>query len=357
MGKKISIIVPTYNEAENIAKLIPRIGKALSDHDYQTVVVDDDSPDKTWKRAEELSNKYPVKVIRRTEEKGLSTAVIKGIKEVNSEIIVVMDADLQHPPRKLPGLLKKIEEGANLAIGSRYIEGGKVENWGPIRRLVSKAGTFVAKALFPIVRKVSDPMTGYFAVKRDIIEVNKLNPIGFKILLEILVMNRPEKIEEVPITFKDREKGESSLDMKTNLNYLRHNLSLFKRSGELYRFLRFALVGISGILVNMGILFLLTEFLGIHYLISGFFAVQGAILSNFTWNKLWTFKDKSEKSILKALGKFELVSLGGKATNLAILFTLTEFLGIYYLLSNLLGIILACIVNYLGYNHWVWFKD
>lgn len=357
MGKRVSVIVPTYNEVKNIVKLIPQINKALGDYDYQTVVVDDDSPDETWKKAEKLSKEYPVEVIRRKNESGLATAVIKGIKETDSQIYIVMDADLQHPPEKLPDLIQKIEEGADVSIGSRYVEGGKIENWGLIRRFISKLGTFVAKALFPIVRKTSDPMTGYFAVKREALNLEKLDPIGFKILLEIFVMNKPKRVEEVPITFRNRKKGESSLGLKNNLRYVLHNLSLFKRSGELYRFLKFAVVGVSGILVNMSILFLLTEFINFHYLISGFFAVQGAIFSNFTWNRIWTFDDKDEESLLKALGKFEFVSLGGKATNLAILSVLTEFFGMYYLISNLIGIIFACIVNYLGYNHLVWFKE
>ena len=207
----ISIIVPTYNERENLEELFERIARALEGREFEIIVVDDDSPDRTWEKAEELAKKYPVKVIRRTNERGLSSAVIRGFREANGEIFVVMDADLQHPPEVIPKLIEAIEEGADIAIASRYVKEGKVENWHWWRKLISKGAIMVGRVALPRIRNIKDPVSGFFALRREVIEHVELNPVGFKILLEILIKGKYERVTEIPFIFGIRKAGESKL--------------------------------------------------------------------------------------------------------------------------------------------------
>ena len=193
---KLSIVVPTYNERENIPLLVEKIDNILKGTDFELIVVDDDSPDETWKVAEELSKKYPfIKVIRRINERDLSTAVLRGFEEAEGEVFAVMDADLQHPPEKLKDMLEKMEK-ADVVVGSRYIEGGEIEEWGLIRKFYSRFATLLAHIFVPRSRLLKDPMSGFFMFKREVIEGIELNPIGYKILLEILAKGKYKRVEE-----------------------------------------------------------------------------------------------------------------------------------------------------------------
>jgi len=198
----------------------------MKELDYEIIIVDDDSPDGTWMKAKELSKTYPVKVIRRVNERGLASAVLRGFREASGDIIVVMDADLQHPPEVIPNLVRKAYEGYDLVVASRYVRGGGIEGWSMYRRLVSKGAIFLARFILPEARRVRDCVSGFFLVKRSIVEGVKLNPMGFKLLLEILVKCRPKLICEVPFTFRSRSRGESKLGYMEYINYLRHLLRL-----------------------------------------------------------------------------------------------------------------------------------
>ena len=169
MKNKISVVIPTYNERENLPELIKRLNNALSGYKFELIVVDDDSPDGTWELAKKLSKKYPIIPIKR-EEKGLSTAVIRGINESNNEIVVVIDADLQHPPEKVPELVQEVQKDADIAIGSRFVEGGNVGDWSSTRLLVSKGAKFLAETLFRKIRKIKDVESGFFAFKKKILD-------------------------------------------------------------------------------------------------------------------------------------------------------------------------------------------
>lgn len=171
----ISIIVPTYNERENLEELFERIAKALERKEFEIIVVDDDSPDRTWEKAEELAKEYPMKVIRRTNERGLSSAVIRGFEEARGEIFVVMDADLQHPPEVIPELIKAIENGADIAIASRYVRGGKVENWYWWRKLISRGAIMIGRVALPKIRGIRDPVSGFLPLKGRLLrELNSI---------------------------------------------------------------------------------------------------------------------------------------------------------------------------------------
>jgi dolichol-phosphate mannosyltransferase len=213
----ITVVIPTYNERENIKKLIPLVSEALRGYSYEVIVVDDSSPDGTAEAAKELANNYPVKVITRPEKLGLSSAVVEGFKISLGENIGVIDADLQHPPEELKNLVQALLNGYDIAVGSRYVNGGKIEGWSKFRYVVSRGATILSAPL----TDVKDSMSGYFFLKRKVISNVSFSPAGYKILLEILVKGSYNKVKEIPYTFKLRESGKSKLDTGEYVNYLK----------------------------------------------------------------------------------------------------------------------------------------
>jgi len=211
----ISIIIPTYNESKNITGLFERIRASLIDG-YELIIVDDASPDATGMLAEKLSCEHPVKVLHRSGKLGLASAVLEGFKLASGDLWCVMDSDLSHPPEMIPVLLKTLkEQEADIVIGSRFAKGGSIENWPLKRHIATKIAILSVRPLTP----VKDPMSGFFMLKKEVVENVNLIPRGFKILLEILVKGRYEKVIEVPIVFKDRIHGESKVDPKVYLEF------------------------------------------------------------------------------------------------------------------------------------------
>ncbi len=220
----VSVVIPTYNESQNIPILVKELSEILKE-DYEIIIADDDSPDKTWKVAQELSKDYPVIFIRRMHDKGLSQSVVDGLKAAKGEICVVMDADLSHPPMMVKKLIHAVKEkNFDVAVGSRLIGSGKVENWPWYRRMISGAATSLAWPISP----VKDTMSGFFAIKKEKISFPDIVPIGYKIMLEILVKSRPLIAIEIPYTFRNRELGESKLTMKIQLQYIKHLFNLYR---------------------------------------------------------------------------------------------------------------------------------
>jgi len=214
----ISIVTPTYNERENIRLLIERISQVMSGRKYEIIVIDDDSPDGTEEVAKELSKRYPVKILVRNGKFGLASAVLTGFKHARGNILGVIDADLQHPPEYLLEFVKAIEQGGcDVVVGSRYTNGGGIEGWSRKRLLTSKVAVLLAK---PLVKGVRDPMSGFFFLKRSIIEGVRLNPTGYKLGLEILVKGNYRKLKEIPYVFKQRKNGVSKLSKTEILSYL-----------------------------------------------------------------------------------------------------------------------------------------
>ncbi len=221
----ISIIIPTYNEKENIKRIVPRIFSALDKAKIkgEVIVVDDNSPDGTAEEAEALGKRYPVRVLKRPGKLGLSSAVLDGFKLAKGEMLGVMDADLSHPPKKIPEMIKRLESGScEFVLGSRHVKGGKIENW-PLKRKIISMG---AKILSRPLTNVKDPMSGFFFLRRDVLERGRLNPKGFKIALEIVVKCKP-RVVEVPITFTDRAAGKSKMGRSEIVNYLIHIAKLY----------------------------------------------------------------------------------------------------------------------------------
>jgi len=217
---RVSVIVPTYNERDNLPELARRVFEVLDPDEAELLIVDDDSPDGTAQVAAELAARYPVRCLVRRGERGLATAVISGLRQARGEVCVVMDADLSHPPEAIPQLLAAMEDtSVQAAVGSRFVPGGKVDlHWPLHRRLNSLLGRLAARPL----TSVRDMMAGFFCVRRSEIDFDRLAPIGYKILLELIVRHGWRRIVEVPITFRDRAAGETKLNLAEQLRYLRH---------------------------------------------------------------------------------------------------------------------------------------
>jgi dolichol-phosphate mannosyltransferase len=212
----ISVITPTYNEAGSITLLVDRLASSLAGREWELVVVDDGSPDGTAEIAAALAPARPVRVVRRAGKAGLASAVIAGMKETRGDPLVVMDADLSHPPEIVPALVDAISAGADLAVGSRYVRGGATMDWPLRRRVVSRVACLMGSVLVP----VRDATSGFFAVRKSAIDGVRLNAIGFKIGLEVIARARASRIVEVPYTFRDRELGKSKFGRREIIQYV-----------------------------------------------------------------------------------------------------------------------------------------
>lgn len=217
----ISVVLPTFNEAENLERLIPQIADVLRDLPHEIIIVDDDSPDRTWQAAERLSQTHKqVRVLRRVGRRGLSAAVVEGFQMAQGDVLAVMDSDGQHDPRLLTELNRAIQAGAHLAVASRYIRGGSTGKWGGLRLLISKMGTFLARHAPRVT--VTDPMSGYFALRRTMFRTiaADVHPQGFKILLEIVAhLPRGSRVAEVPLTFRERWSGRSKFSLRVQFQF------------------------------------------------------------------------------------------------------------------------------------------
>ncbi|MGL5035855.1 MAG: glycosyltransferase [Microcystaceae cyanobacterium] len=353
---RLSLVLPTYNEGGNIAAMVETLTGLLEpvlDNKYELIVVDDNSPDFTWKVALELTEKYPqLRVICRTEEKGLSTAVIRGWQVATGEILGVIDADLQHPPEILLQLLQEIGEGADLALASRHVEGGGVSEWSIIRRILSRGAQMIGLLILPeVISRLSDPMSGYFMVKRKAIAGKTLSPVGYKILVEVAARGKIRWIAEVGYVFRERQAGESKVTWKQYVEYLQHLWRL--RLSLSSRFIQFCLVGLTGVVVDMGIFFLLHDAttLALPLTRSKLIAAEIAILNNFIWNDFWTFADVSQRQPgkrqrFKRLIKFNLICSIGLLLNVILLNIFHNFFGLNDYIGNLLAIALVTVWNF-----------
>ena len=287
----VSLVVPTFNEAANIDELLSRICAALPPGGPAVeVLFVDDSTDNTPEVVRDAAMRCPIPVTvhhRSEPHGGLGGAVVEGIARTTAPWIVVMDADLQHPPHLVPELIAGGDRtGAELVVASRYADGGSRGGLaGGYRVLVSGASTFVAKAIFPrALRGVSDPMSGFFAIRREAVERGTrsegLRPLGYKILLELAVRCRPRGVAELPYEFGERFAGESKSTIREGLRFLRH-LALLRTAESRARMIAFGLVGASGFLPNLALLWLLIHGTGMHYIPAEIIANQAGLIWNF----------------------------------------------------------------------------
>ncbi|MBE9078710.1 glycosyltransferase [Romeria aff. gracilis LEGE 07310] len=363
---KFSLVIPTYNESGNVEKILAQLTHLLDGfipNDYELILVDDNSPDQTWQVAQALTADYPqLRVMRRQQERGLSSAVIRGWQVARGDILGVIDADLQHPPEVLLKLLQSVLDGADLAVASRHVEGGGVSDWSVVRRFLSRGAQVLGLVVCPaVVGRVTDPMSGYFMVRRSAIGGPHMNPLGYKILLEVIGRGRIGEIAEVGYVFQERESGESKVTWRQYVEYLGHLARLRSRGriGRLRqrfpieRFIRFGIVGFSGVFVDMAVLYIMSEIFGLGLTRSKIIAGEVAILNNFLWNDAWTFADiaqgqKGWKARLKRLLKFNTICLGGLIMNVLLInfFFNIVFQKNFKYLSNLIAIALVTVWNF-----------
>jgi dolichol-phosphate mannosyltransferase len=344
------VVIPTYNERDNIVELIRRIDNALKGIDYEVVVVDDNSPDGTADVAEGLSKDYPVRVVRRPGKLGLATAVLDGVRSSRGDYVVVMDADLQHPPEVIPKMYEELIKGYDIVIASRYVVGGSVGGWGLTRRLISKTAILIAKLLIPKVRGIEDPISGFFMFRKEVLEGVSLSPKGFKILLEVLVKGRYSRVSEVPYTFGVRVRGTSKLSSKELINYITHLLTLTPYK----TLLKFLVVGSIGTLVNLGVLYVLRYFLSVEHLIASALSIEASIINNYILHELWTFKDRRLGSWLVRLLKFHGSTTLAVTTQYVVSQLLHYVLGVESIISQFVGILLGFVINYILSTRFVW---
>ena len=374
---KLSIVIPTYNESQNIVRILDSIAETLSPYTaVEIIVVDDNSPDGTAEiaslHAKNISDnkKLNVEIIRREGKFGLSSAIIAGIKSATGDLLVVMDGDFSHPPQVIPSIIEGLQDSnCDIVIASRYIKGGSIIGWPFKRRLMSKGATKIAQ--YGLGIEVRDPVSGFFAFRRNIIDGIKFDAIGYKMLLEILVKTKGARIKEVPYTFTNRRIGTSKLDAGVMFDYLRAVMHLYRYGKSMTQkerrtsvhFLskagRFYTVGASGLLVNyIASLLFNTLAPNLWYLYSTLIGVLISMTSNFFLNKLWTFEDRkfNVKETGIQFGMFIGFSSLGALIQLLLVYVLVENYNMDYPLSLILAVAVASIGNFLLNKKWT-FKE
>lgn len=374
---QVSIIIPTYNESENIINILHSIREIIPKNILtQTIVVDDNSPDGTGKLVEDyLKNvkkmaDHTIEIIHRKAKNGLGSAILNGIQQAKGDTIVVMDCDFSHPPQIIPKLVESIKKYQyDIAVASRYIKGGKIQGWSQKRKLMSKFATLIAKKGLGV--NVKDPMSGFFAFKRSIIKELSFDAIGYKILLEMIVKTKGVNIKEIPYTFQDREFGSSKLGVKTILDYSKSVWKLYRYGKPLekqekrssVKFLskagRFYTVGASGFIVNYLIsLFFTSGGYDMWYLHATTIGIFASITSNFVLNKIWTFGDRDFKikKTISQYGKFAMFSSLGALVQLGMVYFLVDGNNMTYPLALIIAVITAAFGNFVLNKKWT-FKE
>jgi dolichol-phosphate mannosyltransferase len=356
--QSVSIIVPTYREAENIPLLLERLEDLRRRYDLtlEVLFMDDDSRDGSVELIGASGFEW-AKIVVRTENRGLSQAVIDGMRQARYPILVCMDGDLSHPPEKIPQMILALSAGQQMVIGSRYISGGTTDdNWGYVRYFISAVATLLARPL----TSVSDPMSGYFVLRRDDFgRARDLDPIGYKIGLELIVKCSFDNVGEVPIHFSDRVHGESKLTFLEQLKYLKHlrRLYIHKFANAMY-FLQFLVVGLIGTGVNLAVLSTVSA-LGAHRTLALAAGIATSLVSNFLLNRRFTFSYARHENIWRQFAGFVGASLIGMVLNYAMALTLASGplagkpFGLQF--AALAGIACGTFFNFLG-NRYIVFR-
>lgn len=359
-ARQLSVIVPTFNERDNVAVLFARLAETLEGISWEVIFVDDNSPDGTWQAVQEMAQRDTrVRCIRRIGRRGLSGACIEGILASSAPCVAVMDADLQHDETQLPKMLGLLQRGeAELVVGSRYIDGGNADSFNRQRRGASEFATTLAKKLLRV--EIADPMSGFFMIRRDRFEqlAPKLSVQGFKILLDIVATAHGKlRIVEIPYAFGSRLHGESKLDSMVALDFL--GLLLAKLTGDAVslRFLLFALVGSIGLVVHLAVLDVSFNVFGYSFAESQLIGAVAAMTSNFLMNNFLTYRDQRLKglAVVRGLLIFYLVCSVGLFANVGVAFSVYGQRPIWWL-AGAAGALMGVVWNYAMSGLFVWRK-
>lgn len=372
MKKKINltIVPPTFNEKDNVIPLLNAIQKAFKNKkvDYEVLFVDDSNDETPGVIEKEIKSRkeMTVRMIHRPKNKrtGLATAFIEGFEKANGKYICCIDSDLQHPPQKIYDLYQKaVEDGVEIVFGTRYVKGGSAEGLGSLktfygvyRRAVSMGLKYFTQILFIPTRKTSDPLGGFFLLKKSILKGVKLNPRGFKISVEVLMRTKHNKVSEVPYKFLARENEDSKATFKQGLEFFKHLWNIFRTIPEAARFLKFCIVGGSGVLVNLGTLFLLVEFFHFGKNSGWALAVVLSIFTNYFLNSVFTYGDKKSETRNESMRRVTIyyaISFFTMFFNFLVYRALMNF-GVYYIFSAFAGILAATVMNFVLVTKLVW---
>ncbi|WP_055492285.1 glycosyltransferase family 2 protein [Streptomyces sp. TP-A0356] len=349
----VTIVVPTYNESGNIRELLRRITESVPARlPCEVVFVDDstdDTPDVISREAQDCP--FPVTVLHRDEPAdGLGGAVVEGMKAAGSDWIVVMDGDLQHPPSLVPELVGTGERtNAGLVVASRYTKGGSRAGLaGGYRIAVSRGATWLTKSLFPRrLRGVSDPMSGFFAIRRSAVTAEILQPLGYKILLELAVRSRPRTVTEVPFVFQDRFAGESKSTAREGLRFLRH-LAGLRTASPLARMVAFGLIGATGFVPNLVGLWTLTG-LGMHYLPAEILANQLGVAWNFLLIEQLLFRERRRhRHWWDRVGRFALLANADLVLRIPLIALLVGTFAMGVLSATALALAMTFVLRFVG---------
>lgn len=356
---QLSVIIPTFNERDNVTVLFRRLEATLRDVAWEVVFVDDNSPDGTWEVVRDLAaGDSRVRCLRRIGRRGLSGACIEGILASSAPVVAVMDADLQHDETQLPRMLKLVEDrGAELVVGSRYVEGGSAGGLADKRRVgFSMAATLMAKKLLGVA--IADPMSGFFMIRRDRFEelAPSLSVQGFKILLDIVATAHGRlRTVEVPFVFGARQHGESKLDSMVALDFFGLVLAKLTHDAVSLRFLLFALVGGFGLLVHMATLDLVLMAGARSFATAQTAAAVVAMTSNFLLNNALTYRDQRLKglALLRGLFVFYVVCAVGLLANVGVAFSIYDQ-GQNWWIAGVSGALMGVVWNYAVSSLFVW---
>jgi dolichol-phosphate mannosyltransferase len=349
----VTIVVPTFNESANVRELLHQITESVPARLPCEVVFVDDSTDDTPEVIHEAARDcpFPVTVLHRDEPVGgLGGAVVEGMRAAGSDWIVVMDGDCQHPPSLVPELVATGERAhAGLVVASRYIEGGSRAGLaGSYRVAVSRGATWLTKALFPRrLRGISDPMSGFFAIRRADVAADTLKPLGYKILLELAVRSRPRQVTEVPFVFQDRFAGESKSSAREGLRFLRHLVGL-RTASPVARMLAFGLIGASGFLPNLVGLWALTR-TGMHYVPAEIIANQFGVAWNFVLIEQLLFRDRRQhRRWWDRVGRFALLANADLVLRIPLIALFVHRLGMGALSATALALVTTFVLRFAG---------
>lgn len=356
---ELSIVIPTFNEVDNIEPMINKLIDALQHNNWEVIFVDDDSPDGTANAIRKFAiTDHRIRCLHRVGRRGLSTACIEGIMSSSAPYVAVIDADMQHDERLLPQMLQELKgQEADIIIGSRYVAGGSTGTWGSSRKWISEFATKLSNII--LKAKLSDPMSGFFMINREAAVCsikNGVSGIGFKILLDLFTSSpKPFRYKELPYTFREREIGESKLD---TLVVWEHVMLLLDKSfGHILpaRFIMFSLVGGSGIVIHLIVLALLFKSIGSSFLFGQSVATLVAMTYNFILNNILTYRDRRLRGWKLITGWFTFVlacSIGAFA-NVGI----AEYLfrqETYWVISAVAGILVGAVWNYAITSIYTW---
>jgi len=357
---QLSIIVPTFNERVNVTKLFEKLQDALTGIDWEVIFVDDNSPDGTSDVVRGLAGRDPrVRCIRRIGRRGLSGACIEGILASSAPFVAVMDADLQHDETQLPKMLALLQDGqTELAVGSRYVEGGNADSFNKQRAGASALATEISKRLLRV--SVSDPMSGFFMIRRDRFEqlAPQLSTQGFKILLDIVATAQGNlRTVEIPYRFGSRLHGESKLDSMVALDFLGLVLAKLTNDAVSLRFLLFALVGSTGLAVHLATLFVALKLFNLPFAEAQACGAFLAMTTNFILNNFLTYRDQRLKgfAILRGLLAFYFVCSVGLLANVGVAFSIYDHEPIWWV-AGAAGALMGVVWNYAMSGLFVWRK-